>query len=119
MKGILQNLGSGKADEMQRLILLKAQRNGYVFLALALLGWSLWESYGVYARQEPLNVTPCGLLIGAVLIQSFSQIVLTRRATEGDEESSKTGRLIASVLLICATAAAAAAGAAFLLAARS
>lgn len=44
MKGILQNMGFGKADEMQRLILLKAQRNGYVFLALALLGWSLWET---------------------------------------------------------------------------
>ena len=47
MKQILKNLRFDKADEMQRMIMLKAQRNGYVFLALALLCWSLYESYKI------------------------------------------------------------------------
>lgn len=117
MKQLWRKLKFPGADEMQRLIMLKAQRNGYLFLAVALLCWSLWESYGVYARRVPLNLTPCLLLAGAALVQSFSQAALIRRAIEGDEEAGETGRLFAWVLLACAAAGAiAAAGAALLLA---
>lgn len=117
MKQILKNLRFDKADEMQRMIMLKAQRNGYVFLALALLCWFLYESYKVYAWREPLNLIPCLLLAGAALIQAFSQLVLTRRAVKDDEDSDETGPLFALVLLACiAAGAAAVAGAALLLA---
>ncbi len=116
MKQILKNLRFGKADEMQRMIMLKAQRNGYVFLALALLCWSLYESYKVYAWREPLNLIPCLLLAGAALIQAFSQLVLTRRAVKDDEDSDETGPLFALVLPCIAAGAAAVAGAALLLA---
>lgn len=120
MKQILKKWGFRRPDEMQRLILLKAQRNGYIFLALGLLCWSLHESYGVYARQDRLNLTPSLLLVGAALIQSFSQAVLTRRAVKGDEESCETGALSALILLSCAVAGVlvAAAGALLLLGAR-
>lgn len=116
MKQFFKKLWRGRLDEMQRLILLQAQRNAYLFLVLALLGWSLWESYGVYAWRRPLNLMPCLLLVGAALMQSFSQLALTRRAVKDDEDSNETGPLFALVLLACmAAGAVAAAGAALLL----
>ena len=40
--------GRHKMDEMERHILFKSQRNAYFFLVLALVVWSLYESWQVF-----------------------------------------------------------------------
>ena len=47
---------------------------------------------------------PCLLLGAAALIQSFSQMALTRNAVKDDEDSCETGPLARMVVLACAAA---------------
>lgn len=101
MKEIWQKLRLRKADEMEQFILFKAQRNAYYFLLFSLLIWSLYESYQVFAYHGRLNLLPCLLLVAAVNIQSFSQLILTRNAVKDDEDSYETGPLAKIVLLVC------------------
>ena len=94
-----------KPDEMERQIIARAQRNGYLFLVASLLAWSLYESWEVYRYRDPLDLRPCALLGLAVLVQGFSQLVLARRAVTGDPDSHETGPLVKLVVLACAVAA--------------
>lgn len=107
MKRIFEKLGLRGMDEMERHILFKAQRNAYLFLVIALLIWSFYESVQVYLHHGRLNLLPSLLLVTAVLIQSFSQLILNRNAVKDDEDSYETGPLMKLVLLACAVAAAA------------
>ena len=101
MKKLQDLLGLHKPDEMERYILAKSQRNAYIFLALALMLWSFYESYKVYAHGSRLNPFPCLLLGGAVLVQGFSQLALARRAVKDNEDSLETGPLIRIIILVC------------------
>ena len=115
-KKFKKNLGFRKPDEMERHIIFRAQRNSYFFLMAALLIWSFWESCKVYIYHTRLNLIPCLLLAGAALIQSFSQLVMTRNAVKDDEDSFETAPLLKIIVLVCVTASAiATAGAALLL----
>lgn len=100
MQKIWQKIKIKKIDEMGKFILYKAQRNAYFFLIIALLLWSFYESYRVYAFHDRLNIVPCFLLTGAVLIQTFSQLILTRWAVKDDEDSFITEPLIKIVTLL-------------------
>lgn len=104
MNRFWKKLGLRKLDEMERFILFRAQRNAYLFLVAALLCWSMYESCRVYIHHSRLNLLPCLLLIAAALIQSFSQLVLTRNAVKDDEDSCETGPLARMVVLACAAA---------------
>lgn len=104
MNRFWKKLGLRKPDEMERFILFRAQRNAYLFLVAALLCWSMYESCRVYIHHSRLNLLPCLLLIAAALIQSFSQLVLTRNAVKDDEDSCETGPLAWMVVLACAAA---------------
>lgn len=101
MKNFLKKLGFRRLDEMERSILFKAQRNAYLFLTAALLIWSLYESCQVYLHHSRLNLLPCFLLVSAVVIQAFSQLILTRSAVKDDEDSFETGPLLRIILLVC------------------
>ena len=105
MKRIFEKLGLHKMDEMEQHILFKAQRNAYLFLVIALMVWSFYESAQVYLHHSRLNLLPSLLLTAAVLIQSFSQLVLRRNAVKDDEDSCETGPLVKLVLLACVIAA--------------
>lgn len=105
MNRFWKKLGLRKPDEMERFILFRAQRNAYLFLVAALLCWSLYESCRVYIHHTRLNLLPCLLLGAAALIQSFSQMALTRNAVKDDEDSCETGPLVKLVLLACVIAA--------------
>ncbi len=105
MRRMFERLGFRRMDEMERHILFKAQRNAYLFLVAALVIWSFYESIQVYIHHSRLNLLPCLLLTAAVLIQSFSQLALTRGAVKDDEDSCETGPLVKLVLLACAAAA--------------
>lgn len=107
MRRILKGLNLRRPDEMERHILFKAQRNAYLFLVIALAAWSFYESIQVYLHHSRLNLLPCLLLTAAVLIQSLSQLILTRGAVKDDEDSCETGPLVKLVLLACVIAAAA------------
>ena len=104
MKRIFQKLRLRKLDEMERYILFRAQRNAYIFLVVALVAWSFYESYQVYTRHSRLNLVPCLLVTAAALVQTFSQLILTRRAVQGDEDSFETGPLVRIVVLVCVAA---------------
>ena len=104
MRRISKKIHVRKPDEMERHILLKAQRNAYLFLVAGLLLWSLYESYKVYAYHSMLNPFPCFLLGAAAVIQSFSQLLLTRSAVKDDEDSCETGPLIKIAALLCVVA---------------
>ena len=116
MKKFLQRLGVRKMDEMERHILFRAQRSAYFFLIAALLIQSFYESAQVYLCHTRLNPVPCMLLAGAVLVQAVSQLVLARRAVQGDEDSWETEPLARlAVLVFVLEALAAAVGAAVVL----
>lgn len=102
MKRIFKRIIFNKTDEMQKSIIFKAQRNSYIFLIIALLIWSLYETYQAYSCRSKLNLVPCLLLAAACIIQAFSQLILTRSAVKDDEDSYETEPLIKIVLLICA-----------------
>lgn len=102
MKGSWKKLR--RMDEMERHILSRAQRNAYFFLVAALVVWSFYESWQVYVRHTRLNLLPCLLLTGAVLIQSVSQLALKRSAVKDDEDSYETGPLARLVVFVCAVA---------------
>ncbi|MDE6902937.1 MAG: hypothetical protein K2P22_09370 [Lachnospiraceae bacterium] len=104
MGRIWRKLRLRRPDEMERYILFKAQRNAYLFLAAALVIWSLYESWHVYAHHGRLNLLPCLLLVGAVLIQSLTQLVLTRSAVKDDADSYETGPLVKLIVWACAVA---------------
>ena len=89
-----------RLDEMERHILLKSQRNAYFFLIAALLVWTFYESWRVYAYETRLNIMPCMLLAAAVVIQAVSQLSMTRNAVRDDEDSFETAPLFRLVLLV-------------------
>lgn len=90
MKQLMRKLGFRKMDEMEQHIAFRAQRNAYVFLIAALLAWSLWESHQVFAHQTRLNLLPSMLLCAACLVQTTSQLMLSRRAVKDDEDARET-----------------------------
>ncbi|MCI8419766.1 MAG: hypothetical protein HFF79_04565 [Oscillospiraceae bacterium] len=104
MKNFLKGLGFRKPDEMERSIVFRAQRNAYLFLVAALVIWSFYESGQVYLHHTRLNLLPCLLLTGAMVVQSFSQLAMTRSAVKDDEDSYETGPLIKMILLACVLA---------------
>lgn len=104
MKSLLKKLGFRRMDEMERYIAFRAQRNAYLFLVAALVVWTFAESWRVYAQHTRLNLIPCMLLAVSSLIQSFSQIIMTRNAVKDDEDSCETAPLLRLILLICVVA---------------
>lgn len=116
MRKFLGQIKIHKPDEMERHIHAKAQRNAFLFLVVALVIWTFYESYKVYSYHSRINLLPCMLLGGAVLVQGLSQLILTRNAVKDDEDSFETAPLLKIIILagiiagIIATA-----GAAFLL----
>ena len=101
MKRILKKLIPRRPDEMEKAILFRAQRNAYIFLVIVLAGWSLYESCKVYLRHTRLNLFPCFLLLMALAVQTFSQLIMTRSAVKDDEDSDETGPLVRIILLAC------------------
>lgn len=102
MGKFFKSLKIRKPDEMEKSIAAKAQRNAYFFLVGALLIWSFYESCKVYIYHTRLNPVPCGLLGAAALIQSFSQLILTRNAVKDGEEGGDGEPLFRIILLVCA-----------------
>ena len=101
MKKFLKGFRFHKMDEMERHIVFRSQRNSYLFLVIALLIWSFYESYRVYAFHTKLNLIPCMLLVTAVVIQIFSQLVMERNAVKDDEDSYETTPILKIIILIC------------------
>ena len=114
MKWRWKRLGLRRPDEMERFIIARAQRNAYLFLIAALFLWSLYESCRVYLHHSRLDLAPCLLLVGAALVQSFSQLAMARSAVKDDDESHETGPLVRIVVLACAVGGVLAAAAAAL-----
>lgn len=104
MRKLFKHLGFHKPDEMERYIVFKAQRNSYLFLIIALSVWSFFESYKVYAHHTRLNLFPCMLLVTAAVIQSFSQLIMTRNVVKDDEDSYETAPLLKIIIFICGVA---------------
>lgn len=104
MKNFLKNLGFHKMDEMERYIAFRAQRNAYLFLVVALVVWTFAESWRVYAYHTRLNLLPCMLLAVSSLVQTFSQLIMTRNAVKDDEDSYETAPLLKLVVLACVVA---------------
>lgn len=101
MRKFFGKLKIRKPDEMEKQITNKAQRNAYFFLIAALAAWSFYESCMVYINRTRLNILPCGLLVGAALVQCFSRLVMTRNAVKDDEENLDTSPLFKIILLVC------------------
>ena len=104
MKKAFKKLIPRKMDEMERYIVFRSQRNSYFFLVIALVLWSFYESWKVYAYHTRLNILPCMLLAVSALIQIFSQLIMTRNAVKDDEDSYKTGPLFRIIVLACVIA---------------
>lgn len=101
MKRFFKKLGFHKMDEMEQYIAFKAQRNAFIFLLIALLIWTLYEAYKVFAYDAMLNPLPCSLLAGATCVQNFSQLMMTRNAVKDDDDSFETLPLLRIILMVC------------------
>ena len=101
MKKWLRRFQSQHLDEMARQHNYQSQQAAYYFLITALLVWTVYESISVYIYHAKLNLLPCLLLVIASLIQTFTRLILTRRAIKDDEDSYITAPLIRIVLLAC------------------
>lgn len=106
MKNILSAMGVRKMDEMERDIANSAIRYAYLFLIVALLIWSITESVLTMRTHGAHRATlvPCMLLVGASLIQSFSQLILRARRTAGDEEYRETWPIGKALVIALAVA---------------
>ena len=104
MKKILNKLGFRKMDEMEQHIAFKAQRNAYLFLMVALLFWTFYESYQVFVYESKLNMIPSILLYVAAAIQIISQLVITH-STVKDEDTYKASPWLRILMWIGAIAA--------------
>ncbi len=104
MKRFFKKLGFRKMDEMEQHIAFKAQRNAFVFLLAALLIWTLYEAYKVFAFDAALNPFPCMILAAASCIQTFSQLIMTRNAVKDDEDSFETSPLLKIIIWVCVVA---------------
>ncbi len=100
MKKVFRRFGFHKPDEMERHIIFKSQRNAYIFLIIALIIWTFYESYKVYAYHTKLNLIPCMLLVMTAVIQCLSQLIMTRSAVKDDEDSYETVPLLKIIILI-------------------
>lgn len=115
MRRLLRKLRTYSPDEMEKSILFRAQRNACIFLMTALLLWTLYEGFQGIRHHRAPNVFPGLLLTTALVIQTFSRLVMTRNAVKDDEDSCETGPLVKIVTLGCAVAGMTAAGAAAIL----
>lgn len=102
MNHFFKKLGFHKMDEMQQHIAFKAQRNAYLFLMIALIIWTFYESHKVYTYHTKLNLLPCGLLTTGIIIQILSQFIMLHNAAKDDEDSYETMPLFQIIILICA-----------------
>lgn len=102
MKSLFKKSCFRKMDEMEQQIVFRSQRYAYIFLMIALSAWTIYESYQVFAFKIMLNPLPCLLLAAAMCIQTFSQLVITRRAVKNDEDSYETAPLFKIVVWVCA-----------------
>ncbi len=104
MKGKLQKLRFGHMDEMQRMLYYRSQSYAYGFLFAALFIWTIYESITTLRNHDDLNLVPCLLMVGATLIQNFSQLVMQHNAVKDDEEYQFSQPLFKLILLACAIA---------------
>ncbi|WP_343208601.1 hypothetical protein [Anaerolentibacter hominis] len=90
-------------DEMEKLIVLRSQRNALIFITVVLALWTFYSCFRVFAYGERFNIIPSSLLTAAAMVEQFSRKYLEKKMTEGDEEYKASGRflwiLLGAVLL--------------------
>jgi len=94
-----------KMDEMDRNIRLRSEEYGFKFILLALSIWTLYECYLTFSVGQKFNIVPSWILIGAVLTQGFSEIIMKRKMILGDEEYKEPNKILWSIILSIAIAA--------------
>ncbi|PKO12256.1 MAG: hypothetical protein CVU39_24740 [Chloroflexi bacterium HGW-Chloroflexi-10] len=99
MKSFFLKLGFRKMDEMEKTIGLKAQRNALIYVLLALTAWSFYESFKTYTQHTSINSLPSFLLVTTSIVLIFSQLVLQKRATKGDDEYQDDNPLLKIILV--------------------
>lgn len=99
MKNFLNKLGFHKMDEMEKSIALKSQRITLVYILIALILWSFYESYKVYVYHTPINLLPCFLLVSASWVLIISQAILKKQAVKDDEDYKKENPIWKFVLI--------------------
>ncbi|MBR2912805.1 MAG: hypothetical protein IKC40_02650 [Oscillospiraceae bacterium] len=104
MKGKFQKLRFGHMDEMQQMHYYRSQSYAYGFLLAALFIWAIYESVTTLRYHDDLNLVPCYLMVGASLIQNFSQLIMQRNAVKDDDEYDSSQPLFKIILLACAIA---------------
>ncbi|HQL34958.1 MAG TPA: hypothetical protein PLG67_00025 [Bacillota bacterium] len=98
MKSFFLKLGFRKMDEMEKNIALKAQRNALIYVLLALVVWSFYESFKAYSQHTPINSVPSFLLVTTSLVQVFSQLVLQKRVVKDDDEYKDDNPLLKIII---------------------
>lgn len=91
-------------DEMQQMHYYRSQSYAYYFLFAALFIWTIYESVTTLRHHDDLNLLPCFLMVGATLIQNFSQLIMQRNAVKDDDEYDSSQPLFKIILLACAIA---------------
>ncbi|MBF4694396.1 hypothetical protein [Fusibacter ferrireducens] len=88
-----------KMDEMNRNIRLKSEEYGFKFVLLTLIIWTLYECCLSISNSQPLNSLPSLILIGALIVQGFSEMFMKRKMILDDEEYEEPNKVVWSIIL--------------------
>lgn len=86
MRDFRKKAGIRKRDEMERNILLKAQRNALIYVKSVFLIWSLHEFYKCYTQSASFSLVPIFILCTTLMVEGFFQFFYQKKAVEGDDE---------------------------------
>ena len=85
-----------KMDEMDRYLRLRSESLGFKAAKVCLAAWGLYECWQTFSAggQDGFNILPAMILIVAVCVQGFSEIVMKRKMTSGDDEYKEPNKLL-------------------------
>ncbi|MEG1604255.1 MAG: hypothetical protein RR178_08810 [Gordonibacter sp.] len=87
-------------DEMEKAIRKRSESLGFRFVVLLLASWSAAELALYLFGGRSYNSLPTLVLMGALLVQGFSELSMKRRMVEGDEEYREPSNIVKAVVAV-------------------
>ena len=87
-------------DEMDRSIKRRSESLGYKAALICLAIWSLYESWKTLSTGGTHNILPSMILTLVVCVQGFSEMLMKRNMTSGDEAYKEPNKILRAIIAI-------------------
>jgi len=91
-----------KMDEMDRNIKFRSESLGFKAAVLCLAIWTLYESWQTLSNGGTHNILPMMVLMAALCVQGFSEMIMKRKMIAGDTEYKEPNKILWSAVAIFA-----------------